>query len=170
MNLTRLFETQDKLDQRIVKEKGLEGQDLLPEKILSLRVELGEFANELPETFKFWSNKKNNYEKALIEYVDSLHFILSIGLELGVDVEALEKVVGEEFGSARCEINDVFLNVSDVEINIRLNRLDAALSEYEDLLMRFLLMGNRYGFEWEQIEQAYYSKNKINHERQATGY
>ena len=81
MNLTKMFKIQKEQDERIVKEKDLKGVDLLDKKILSLQVELGELANELPEVFKFWSNKKNNYKKALEEYCDCLHFILSIGLE-----------------------------------------------------------------------------------------
>ncbi len=54
MNLTKLFETQDKLDDRIIEEKGLQGQDLLDKKILALQVELGELANE-QRSWKFWS-------------------------------------------------------------------------------------------------------------------
>src|SRR5690554_4670233 len=54
MNLTKLFELQRKLDEHIIKEKGLEGEDLLPKKILALQVELGELANEW-RGFKFWS-------------------------------------------------------------------------------------------------------------------
>lgn len=57
MNLTKLFEMQRELDARIVKEKGLEGKDLLPQKILALQVELGECANEW-RGFKFWSNRQ----------------------------------------------------------------------------------------------------------------
>src|SRR5690625_5238764 len=45
---------QAELDKKIVKEKGLEGQDLLDKKILALQVELGELANEW-RGFKFWS-------------------------------------------------------------------------------------------------------------------
>src|SRR5690625_605848 len=37
---------QKALDARIIKEKGLEGQDLLPNSILELQVEIGELANE----------------------------------------------------------------------------------------------------------------------------
>src|SRR5690625_5804429 len=84
MNLTKMFKIQKELDERIVKEKDLKGVDLLDKKILSLQVELGELANELPEVFKFWSNKKNNYKKALEEYCDCLHFILSIGNEIDI--------------------------------------------------------------------------------------
>src|SRR5699024_2680440 len=126
MNLQPLFETQKKLDKRIIKEKGLEGVDLLDKKILALQVELGELANE-HRGFTFWSeNQRPNVERwveckkcdgtgdlnyeivegdaegtggheyvdcdecdssgtshmtnpLLEEYVDCLHFILSIG-------------------------------------------------------------------------------------------
>src|SRR5690606_38322929 len=54
MNLSKLFKIQKQLDERIVREKGLEGQDLLDKKILALMVELGELANEW-RGFKFWS-------------------------------------------------------------------------------------------------------------------
>src|SRR5206468_12486735 len=99
MNLAKLFEMQKALDERIVMEKGLEGQDLLPQKILALQVELGECANEW-RGFKYWSNNRQQRIKAierdfvkewdeiernplLEEYVDCLHFILSIGLSIG---------------------------------------------------------------------------------------
>lgn len=39
MDLSKLFETQKRLDKRIVEEKGLEGQDLLDKKILALQVD-----------------------------------------------------------------------------------------------------------------------------------
>ena len=54
MNLDKLVNVPQKLDERIIKEKGLEGEDLLPKKILALQVELGELANEW-RGFKFWS-------------------------------------------------------------------------------------------------------------------
>jgi len=38
MNLAKLFETQKLLDNRIVDEHNLHGQDLLPQKILALQV------------------------------------------------------------------------------------------------------------------------------------
>lgn len=39
MNLEKMLAAQKKLDERIVKEKGLQGQDLLDKKILALQVE-----------------------------------------------------------------------------------------------------------------------------------
>src|SRR5690625_2038703 len=99
MNLNKLFEAQRKLDERIVKEKGLENEDLLDKKILALLVELGELANKY-RGFKFWSEDQEpntkvyygppelpdvgTYKNPLLEeYVDCLHFILSIGNNLG---------------------------------------------------------------------------------------
>ena len=85
MDLQKLFEIQAELDCRINNEHPLqEGEDRLAKKILALQVELGELANELPEVFKFWSNKKNNRKKALEEFCDALHFLLSIGLLIKV--------------------------------------------------------------------------------------
>lgn len=40
MNLRELFEAQQKLDKRIVSEKGLQGHDLLDKKILALQVDI----------------------------------------------------------------------------------------------------------------------------------
>src|SRR5690606_21727353 len=96
MNLYKLFKIQAKLDEKIVKEKGLEGQDLLDKKILALQVELGELAN-CWRGFKYWSNDQEPITKIdignsqysivnplLEEYVDCLHFILSIGNDIGI--------------------------------------------------------------------------------------
>ena len=46
LDFKKLFEMQGALDAHIINEKELEGQDLLPMKILALQVELGELANE----------------------------------------------------------------------------------------------------------------------------
>ena len=181
MNLQKLFKTQKILDDRILEEKGLEGQDLLPEKILALQVELGELANEW-RVFKFWSENREPRTKArrksrdflgkpiainrnplLEEYVDCLHFILSIGNELGFQNQVrrskiinLEKDILEQFSMTFGEV--VMLEESRF------------LKLYEILMNIFLGLGDLLGFTLKQIETAYYSKNKINHARQENGY
>lgn len=212
MNLTRIFETQDILDKRIVKEKGLEGQNLLPEKILALQVELGELANEW-RGFKFWANDQEpriekeircfscqgtgdeNYETVqedaegrgghvyvdcvdcdttgvsevtnplLEEYVDCLHFILSIGNYLNIEKFKSKNLISFN-NNITGQFNSLFYLIS---------RCDAVALLIDDtdwrvVINNFLHLGEMLGFTWEQIEQAYYAKNKINHERQATGY
>lgn len=163
MNLVKLFPMQKVLDDRIVKEKGLEGQDLLDKKILALQVELGELANELPEVFKFWANKKNNYEKALKEYVDGLHFFLSIGLELRIPDEFDLTEVGQTIDVVDGVIGSFSRLFFYIDSEMDGHDWFEALEYYKGL--GFLL-----GFTWEQIEQAYISKNEINHSRQSEGY
>lgn len=53
--------------------------------MLALLVEIGELANET-RCFKYWSNKPASEREVILEeYVDGLHFILSIGIDLGID-------------------------------------------------------------------------------------
>src|SRR5690625_1866813 len=193
MNLNKLYEAQRKLDERIVKEKGLENEDLLDKKILALQVELGELANEY-RGFKFWSeNPKPNikakrlvrlsknefsygyveYNPLLEEYVDCLHFILSIGNDLGLNNEEYSLEQDDLDGDV---IDDfVFINKSLSEIYFRGSDSDYSLPFSDNFLYRFLTtvflsLGKKLGFTWEQIERAYFEKNKINHERQESGY
>src|SRR5690606_24133969 len=117
MNLKKLFDMQEKLDEKILERfPHLRNEDLLPKKILALQVELGELCN-CWRGFKFWSKDQeprfggycgcdDGYvdiylgygevgqklcpqcegegtlpNRVLEEYVDCLHFLLSIGLE-----------------------------------------------------------------------------------------
>ncbi|PAE90921.1 dUTP diphosphatase [Shouchella clausii] len=212
MNLTKLFQIQKKLDEAIVKKKGLEGKNLLQERILALQVELGECANEW-RGFKFWSNDQEpndtgyidcdvctdqpgKYEmydeeggiisadcpkcdgyaevyvgdRLLEEYVDCLHFFLSIGISIGhTDFEAWE------YSDTKDETKQ-FLAVFGQIDNIRIIFEDKDNVEpddcvvYEAAFAHFLSLGKMLGFTQDQIEAAYLSKNKINHERQANGY
>ncbi|RAK21120.1 dimeric dUTPase (all-alpha-NTP-PPase superfamily) [Anoxybacillus vitaminiphilus] len=158
MNLQKLFELQRHLDERIIREKGLGEEELIPKKIMAFLIELGELANELPEIFKFWSNKKNNYEKALVEYVDGLHFLLSIGLEQGVLYQCMtihpikQATVFEQFAA-------IYLYASAYWAH-----------GYSRLFNAYIGLGEMLGFTWEQIEKAYMQKNTVNHQRQESGY
>jgi dimeric dUTPase (all-alpha-NTP-PPase superfamily) len=173
LNLNELFELQAKLDAHIEKEHPRQpGEDRLAEKILALKVELGELANELPEVFKFWSNKKNNYEKALEELVDCLHFILSIGLELGMDEIADELDLKKFDFLTSNTILSCFIGLSyDIaDFYYQRENDDMVPYLYEHILLEFAKLGKMLGFTWDEIEQGYLSKNKINHERQESGY
>lgn len=166
MNLTKLFETQRILDERIEKEHPrFEDEDRLAKKILALQVEVAELANELPEVFKFWSNKKNNYENALKEYVDGLHLILSIGLEMDYNLEELHI----ENNIKTHKYNDIaaqFIWLSNTVSNL----FPYSGRDYDLLVYEFISLGEMLGFTWEQVETAYFEKNEINHTRQDTGY
>ena len=162
INLEELFIAQKLLDDRIVDAHNLYQEDLLPKKILALQVELGELANELPEVFKFWSNKKNNYDKALIEYCDGLHFILSIGNDLELNIEGYT-ILPFEHKTILDQFSRTYYVISDLEH-------DPSQSELILVLQHFIALGEILGFTPEQIEQSYYAKNAINHTRQDNSY
>ncbi len=178
MNLNKLFETQKILDDHIEKEHPRqEDEDRLSKKILALQVELGECANEW-RWFKFWSkdqeprtnivHKDSHGQCApvttnplLEEYVDCLHFILSIGLE-------------KEWTHI---IIDLYLKADDItnQFLLLFSKIgDFAIyktkGNYYQIIELFKGLGEMLGFTWEQIEEAYMKKNEINHERQDNGY
>jgi len=161
MNLQKLFQMQNTLDNRIQAEHQLEGVSLFNKKILALQVEVSELANET-RCFKFWSTKKPSSNDVILEeYVDCLHFILSIGLEKNFQEITIE------ITNVTCELSDQFLNLY---IDISNFATSFKMDDYLILFNRFLILGKSLGFNEDHIENAYLYKNKINHERQDNGY
>jgi dimeric dUTPase (all-alpha-NTP-PPase superfamily) len=162
MNLTKLFSMQEILDNRIEKEHSLENESLIGKKILALIVELGELANET-RCFKFWSKKVPSAKEVILEeYVDCLHFILSIGLyNEYLDIE-MNNSMSTDF-----TLTDMFLHLNMAISNFISN---SSKENYADIFNNFLLLGTLLGFTIEDIETAYITKNEINHERQNQGY
>jgi dimeric dUTPase (all-alpha-NTP-PPase superfamily) len=189
MNLSKLFEMQRQLDEHIEKEHPREpGEDRLAKKILALLVEIGELAN-CWRGFKFWSHDQDprtyvqdgceecvgglTYcEKCirnllLEEYVDCLHFIMSIAIELGYTAEDIY-VWDEELEG---ETVDVFIELMYWVIRIKSNDELKRRGAFRTVCYIFFNMDEqRLGFTWEQIEEAYISKNAVNHQRQESGY
>ncbi|TPV44559.1 dUTP diphosphatase [Bacillus dicomae] len=169
MNLTKIFEMQKVLDTRIIKEHGLGGQNLFYNMILALQVEIGELANET-RCFKHWSNKgPSEREVILMEYVDGLHFIASIGNGIGFKPEnynlAMLELKSRVYASNSLvnQFNNVYEAVSEF-------RAIQDIELYEELLYSFLGLGRKLGFTFEEIEQGYCKKNEVNHQRQNNGY
>lgn len=99
----------------------------------------------------------------LEEYVDCLHFILSIGLEISVK---------EELDWDDITTNESYITHQFLEITARILELDQWENKdsWEELFEEFYLLGKMLGFTWEQVEEAYFKKNKINHDLQESGY
>jgi dimeric dUTPase (all-alpha-NTP-PPase superfamily) len=162
LNMAELFETQRKLDNRIVETHHLEGQSFVSEKILALLVELGELANET-RCFKFWSLKGPSERPVILEeYVDGLHFILSIGLDFNYETVELCPDL-----TANHSLTNRFLTVFS---KIDTFNQSQTVQNYKDVFESFLLLGYQLGFSNQDIVQAYERKNVINHERQEQGY
>lgn len=161
MILKELFELQRKLDQKIIVNHNLQEDFLLKKKILALQVEIGELANET-RCFKYWS-KKGPSEKSIIleEYVDCIHFILSIGIEK-IYEDVLLDIKQNNFS-----ITDQFLNIYiDINDFIVCQSKDHYITLFED----FLSLGISLDFSKEDIINKYLEKNEINHNRQENDY
>ncbi len=140
-------------------------------------MELGELANE-QRSWKFWSNKRSprlitnrgtadvfgapvieEYNPLLEEYVDCLHFILSIGLELNLDDIKYVKANPESdlvitFVECNTYASDVLQDYFEDDF-ILINE------SYINLFAKFKGLGEVLGFTWDQVEQAYLEKIRL---------
>ena len=106
----------------------------------------------------------------LEEFADCLHFILSIGLELGMPHQLLlgnaqeNETLDDDFIALYGEVHTLYLAYK-CQLNKKVVR-----GYYESVFEHFLTLGERLGYTWEQIEEAYMKKNAENHSRQERGY
>ena len=142
MDFNKLFQLQRNLDQRINAEKSLENESLFSKKILALQVEVSELANET-RCFKFWSNKGPSDKHTILEeYVDCLHFILSLGLEK--NYENLDLIIRDEHH----DLTEAFLNMY-IDINDFL--VCTTKDNYKTLFEDFLSLGRNLGLTSQDI-------------------
>jgi len=171
MNLAKLFETQKVLRDRI----NYNEPDRFNKLVLALLVELGELANE-QRSWKFWSKDQSPrvqksrapymdlddadfYNPLLEEYVDGLHFLLELGIEL-VNYQQWEPEYEQNITE---QFRTIYYHVGLLDEFV-------AREEYDHAAGYYLGLGEMLGFTWEQIESAYFAKNAVNHTRQANGY
>lgn len=218
LTIEQMYEMQKVLDAKIIKEKGLEGQDLLQNTVLALQVEIGELANEW-RGFKHWSNDQEPrtavqtecttcegsgdinwpssrsfllegqeglpYEKCsdcggsgdgdplnllLEEYVDCLHFFLSLARQIELPMDDLYAPGPDEMvkGSTTYVFTEILHHVGGVSLQKDPYYRKTALRL--GLWIFYSLGEQRLGFTFEQVAEAYAAKNAVNHKRQANGY
>jgi dimeric dUTPase (all-alpha-NTP-PPase superfamily) len=88
---------------------------------------------------------------------------LSIGLEIEVSDEDIEIALEIKENQTSQNTFDQFVLV----INWANSMHDD--NYYHELLASFIVLGEMLGFTWQQIEEAYFQKNAINHRRQDSG-
>lgn len=208
MNLTDLFNQQRILDAEIEQKHPVQtGENRLAKKLLALSVELGECANEW-RGFKFWSNNQEQNTKSiepifgteedgmpyqsyresnplLEEYIDCLHFALSIGNDYsdrhgeGEETSAFLNIfdyLDDEDDEYPAESIVFQFNGIYNLIGLLSDKTDEtypvqyALEACSSMINNVIGLGEMLGFTWEDIMKAYAEKNKINHERQANAY
>ncbi|MEA0563293.1 dUTP diphosphatase [Lysinibacillus irui] len=168
MNLTKLFETQAKLDEHIQKKQGQQTVNL-KNMILATIVEISEMSNEW-QGFKDWKVNKQPKEGLLEEIADVLSFILVIGNQLQHRGPLIIYPEGDSnrHGLVAPDTTNQILYL--ISYFIRLWEYEEIEEGYRDVLTTFAILTEMLGFTWEQVEEAYYAKNKVNHERQESGY
>lgn len=163
MNTTILFKMQKALDSHIESQHGLEDEELFDRKVLALLVEIGELANET-RCFKFWSVKPASEKDVILEeFVDGVHFILSLGIECGF--EDIESITAGK--SMETDMSNQFITVYESIQNFRNSR---SKEDYITLFKRYIDLAGLLELNDEQIEQAYIKKNEVNYARQREGY
>ncbi len=154
MDIKKMLEAQKELDKANMKKGGLTEYPLDMVQT-AYRVELGELLQEWKQ-FKFWKINKGEIDRAkmLEEWADCMHFALSLencwGLELEDDIEYRIKI--EE-----C-INDIY------------GICEECFKANDWVLKYTIALGLKLDYTLEELEQAYWKKNKINWERIEGGY
>lgn len=164
MRLNDIVEMQKVLDGRILTSFNKTSKETVLNRILAMMVELGELANET-RCFKYWS-KKGPAEREVIleEYVDGIHFIVSLGNEINFNFSEQEIFGVKAFDT---EMTQSFITIFKRVCEISENLND---SNFEILFKDYISLGYQLGFSKEDIFGAYESKNKVNHERQENNY
>lgn len=160
-----LKESQQELDNIINDTNGIDGNDFMAERVLALLVEIGEFANET-RCFKFWS-QKNPSSKAvvLLEFVDVLHFMLSVGNYSGFAFESFDDMDINRY--IESDINDLFI---DFYFTVTTFRFEPTPKNYANMYSYYFSLAKSFGFSDAEVIDAYFQKNEINVNRQANGY
>lgn len=208
MNLAKIILMQKDLDEVINKNHPIQKkEDRTAEKVTALVVELAEFANEA-RFFKYWSEDQEprtlvntcewciseghdsccgcsgelHEDLVLGEYVDSLHFFVSVALDkdwekaLYIPEERFIRIEEEGFPGGLTEaFNGAIYHLmkSQYEGNAKYKGEHYRSSEsfFNEAWFLFMAIGLvAYGYSEEDIEDAYVKKNLVNHERQNTNY
>lgn len=156
-----LYEMQERLDEHIFEQHQLLRSETSKRRILALLVELGELANET-RCFKFWSTKGSSEKHVVLEeYVDGIHFLLSIGIDLD---HCMKEIKAQDVHK---DLSEMFMDVYELSVALR---KDASAERYEQLFSYYLTIANALQFSAEDIRSAYFAKNQENHKRQERKY
>ncbi|MBM7664601.1 dimeric dUTPase (all-alpha-NTP-PPase superfamily) [Solibacillus kalamii] len=160
MQFRQLFEKQRQLD-RFIEENQQVQKDVFAEKGLALLVELSELANET-RCFKFWSTKGPSKRAVLLEeYVDSVHFMLSLGNIRGFLLEEWPYLKKKQ------ELTETFLNTTQTILTFLQHQTE---ENYRAMWEQYSIIAYNLDFSIDDVLHAYELKNEKNYERQRNGY
>jgi dimeric dUTPase (all-alpha-NTP-PPase superfamily) len=194
MNFKKLQSMQAKLDEAILADKApMTQEERFNKTLVALSVEIAEVAN-CAEHFKFWKDNKGkidydifdvdwDYEgKPIVSY-----YVYKKGVTYQISYEQAHRLTLIEECSDALHFILSLANQCEYEIDVNLNWIvgDESLKEYyyitlhaalfddsgvDGIMATFLNYVKSLGIKSEELEQAYYDKNKINYERLENGY
>lgn len=161
IDLSKLYIKQAELDKRIAENHSISYATTRKRRTLALLVEIGEFANAT-RCFKYWSNKSSEpLDIVLDEYVDGLHFFLSLGIDINVSKKAYNHTKHAE------NLTEQILEVYRLAA-IFLKKQDE--KSYIKAFQAFINITTLLKVRWSTIEKAYYKKLGENYSRQDNNY
>lgn len=157
MNIKKMLEAQKELDAALFQKGGLKEYPIEQIKT-AYRVELGEMLQEWKQ-FKYWKNTKGEVDrgKLLEEIADCIHFALSL----------------ENYNQYYDEIEE---DIIDFNAEVLLHgkfiyrTIERCFECGFEAIRDTLRLGVKLGFTLEELEKAYWDKNKINWERIKNNY
>ena len=160
--LKELYDAQKALDETIAQNHGVSYATTRPRRTLALLVELGEFANTT-RCFKYWSNKgMEEKDVVLDEYADGMHFLLSLGIDIGIDVSNIFEI--------EVENNDLTAQILKCYKLTNMFLEDANTNNYLSLFNSYLAIIPLLGYSANEVVEAYFKKLGTNYVRQQTNY
>src|SRR5699024_11064447 len=163
MEWNRLYDMQQELDGYIENNHILQKGETFSKNLLALLVELGEMANET-RCFKFWSTKPPSEKNVILEeYVDVLHFMLSIGIDTCFRYHPNNDIKLESEKNITSHFLDLF------QICTNFGRQPNG-ETYTNMFEVYLMLGSALDFQEDDIERMYLEKNNTNYKRQDDGY
>ncbi|WP_426461354.1 dUTP diphosphatase [Mycoplasma hafezii] len=165
MDLTKIFEMQKALDQKINLKRlknhpELSSQQVEVQKTLALIIEAGEFINEV-QSFKYWKIHRNvSVNNVTEEFADLIHFLVNFGYEYHVNPVIEPVFVSDDINK---QFQELFISITDMMKNIN---KDTIYRVFQIAIGSFIMLGYDYG----QLFQAYFYKNQKNYKRYYSDY
>lgn len=161
INISEIINLQKKLDENINKKHNINFEKELNKRKLALLVEICEMIN-VNRCFKFWSSN-NSYDKNKLgdEFVDCLHFILSLSIHYNMSKMEFEIPINTY---DNYELTDKVLKLIESGLNIK-NAIDC-----EIFIFNLFDLSYTFGFKAVDIIDFYKKKNEINFKRQKDNY
>jgi dimeric dUTPase (all-alpha-NTP-PPase superfamily) len=161
IDLTNLYQKQAELDARIAENHSVSYETTRERRILALLVEIGEFANAT-RCFKYWSNKPSEAQDIVLdEYVDGLHFFLS----LGIDIKTSKKTYNHTKHA-----DNLTKQILETYRLATLFYKNQDEKSYIKAFQAFINITVLLKVRWSVVEKAYYKKLGENYHRQDTNY